>query len=232
MKTWTTKSGYTITRVLGGRCNAFLLSHAGRHLLVDTGRVSQRRRLMRNLARAGAGGLEALVLTHTHFDHAENAAFVRGLFGAKVIVHASEAEYLAGGMSPLPAGTVLPTRIMISLFAKRLEPRFAYEPCVPDIRADDGYSLRGFGFDAYLLHTPGHSRGSMSVIIDDEIALAGDAMFGVFPRSVFPPFADDAGKLVESWGRLLETKCQVFIPAHGCANGRALVERCYRRRKR
>ncbi|MEI6091898.1 MAG: hypothetical protein WCR42_15690 [bacterium] len=70
------------------------------------------------------------------------------------------------------------------------------------------------------------------MVVDDEIAIVGDAMFGVFPWSVFPPFATDIPQMVESWGKLLDTNCQTFIPAHGTANSRKLLMEEYNKKKR
>ena len=47
---------------------------------------------------------------------------------------------------------------------------------------DQYFDMKALGFNGYILHTPGHSPGSQSIIIDNEIALAGDSMFGIFPR--------------------------------------------------
>jgi glyoxylase-like metal-dependent hydrolase (beta-lactamase superfamily II) len=51
-----------------------------------------------------------------------------------------------------------------------------------------------------------------------EIAIVGDAMFGVFRGSVLPPFGDDIGQMIQSWGSLLDTGCSVFLPAHPSKN--------------
>jgi hydroxyacylglutathione hydrolase len=67
----------------------------------------------------------------------------------------------------------------------------------------------------------------MSVVIDDEVAIVGDTMFGVFKWSVFPPYAEDILQMIHSWGRLLDTNCSVFIPSHGTENKRSLVQREY-----
>ncbi len=232
MKQWKTKSGYVITRVLGGRCNVYLLSGGGKNILVDTSRRKYRARLTVNLERLGIAALDALVLTHTHFDHAENAAFVRKKYGARVIVHESEAAYLRSGNSPLPRGSVFPTKLMMKLAASRVQSRYAYEPCIPDILVGESYSLSEFGLNARLVHTPGHSRGMMSLIVDGEIAMVGDAMFGIFPWSIFPPFADDTGRLIKSWGVLLETGCRLFLPSHGSPDDRALMEKCLAKRRK
>ena len=55
----------------------------------------------------------------------------------------------------------------------------------------------------------------MSVIVDDDIALVGDAMTSYLPGSIFPQFADNKQQVILSWGRLLETNCRLFFPAHG-----------------
>jgi hydroxyacylglutathione hydrolase len=232
MKTRTTKSGYRVAQVLGGRSNVFLLSHGGKNILVDTGRRKDRATLLERLQDLRVDPLDALVLTHTHFDHAENAAFLQKKYDAKVLVHESEAGFLKDGKSPLPAGTLLPTKVLTALFACRMEPGLAYVPCCPDVLVEDGLDLTDFGPNARLIHTPGHSRGSISLIVDDEIALVGDAMFGVFPRTIFPPFADDVPQLISSWGRLLETGCRLFLPGHGSPDDRRLVEKAYAGRRR
>ncbi|MBN2843477.1 MAG: hypothetical protein JXM68_10325, partial [Sedimentisphaerales bacterium] len=50
-------------------------------------------------------------------------------------------------------------------------------------------------------------------------------MFGIFPWSVFPPFADNVKQMTDSWGKLLETNCRLFLPGHGTANKRPLVQK-------
>lgn len=231
MRKWTTKKGYILTQVMDGACNVFLLSNGVTTILIDTNRKKNRTRLINQLKLLGVEKIDLLVLTHTHYDHAENAAFIQRTFKAKVIVHTSEAGYLQMGDSPLPKGTILPTRLLIDWFGKVLQPRFSYEPCNPDILIDHNYSFSEYGFNVFLLHIPGHSPGMMSLIIDDEIALVGDTMIGAYSNSIFTPFGDDVAQIIESWGTLLETNCRLFIPAHGTANSRELVEKCYRKRK-
>jgi len=227
MRTWTTTGGCRVTQVLGGRSNVFLLSYGGRNILVDTGRKKFRAELARRLQKLDLALLDALVLTHTHFDHAENAAFIREKYNAKVIVHQSEAGFLERGTSPLPKGAVALTKLVVALFAKRMEPTLDYEPCSPDLLVENGLDLSDFGFAARLLHTPGHSRGSISVIVDNEMALVGDLMYGAFPRTIFPPYADDIPQMVSSWGRLLGTPCSLFMPGHGSPRDRKQVQKAY-----
>jgi hydroxyacylglutathione hydrolase len=215
MKTWETKKGCRITRALAGRSNVFLLTNGHKNILIDTSPGSCWRKLQGHLLRLGIDHLEALVLTHSHYDHAGNAARVREKYGAPVIVHRSEGSLLASGESIVPHGTNRLGRLLIDRLGKKFARNVVCEPCRADVLVDERLSLDSYGFKAHILHTPGHSPGSMSVIVDDEIALVGDAMFGVAPWSVFPPFAADAEQMVESWGTLLATNCRLFLPAKG-----------------
>lgn len=230
MKTWKTKNGYQITRVLAGRSCVFLLSSGGKHILIDTSPGRRWKKLDRRLRRLKVGRLEALILTHSHYDHAGNAARVKDKYKARVFVHRDESVFLAKGENGVIHGTLPATRFLVDHLAKRLAPLVSGEPCRPDVVVEGMLRLDDLGFRAYLLPTPGHSPGSMSVIVDDEIAVVGDAMFGVFPGSVFPPFAEDAGRMVASWGKLLATPCRLFLPAHGTSNSRRLVEKEYQKR--
>jgi glyoxylase-like metal-dependent hydrolase (beta-lactamase superfamily II) len=228
---WQTKSGYKIFQILSGRSNVFLLTNGNRNILIDTGPKFMWNNLEKRLKQLNVNSIDYLILTHTHFDHAGNSSRIKEKYDAKIIVHKDEASYLKSGENILPGGTNLFTRIIVKLFAKRFLSKAQYEPCEYDLPVDSLYAMNGFGFDAYIMHTPGHTVGSLSVIIDNEIAIVGDTMFGVFKWSVFPPYANDIKQMVNSWGNLLETKCSVFIPGHGSANDRSLVQKDYNKRR-
>lgn len=225
MKTWKTKSGYTITKVLAGRSNAFLVSNGIVNVMVDTGPARNRKRLQRNLNRLHIEKIDLLLLTHTHYDHAGSAGQIKRTYNATVAVHAREKSFLETGHNILPKGTIPITKLLMNLLGKRLSGRFTYDPCQPDILIEAVRPLNDFGLSACVLPTPGHSPGSVSLIVDDEIAIVGDAMFGIFKGSIFPPFADDTAMMIRSWKVLLDTGCRTFLPAHGYENSRGKVEK-------
>jgi glyoxylase-like metal-dependent hydrolase (beta-lactamase superfamily II) len=229
MKQWETKNRYKITQVLTGRSNSFLVSNGNSCLLIDTGRKNNGRILIDSINQACTSGqsIRGLVLTHTHFDHAENATIVQHQFGVPVIAHRSEADYLSKGENPPIRGTNGLTRIVTQRLEKKLSSWNTYKPVKADYLAEDKMDLGFLGFDAYLLHTPGHTSGSLSLIVDNDIAIVGDAMFGIIPGSVFPPFAADVPQMVESWKMLLDTGCQFFLPAHGKQRSRKELEKQY-----
>ena len=232
MKQWITKGGVQIFRVVQGRCNCYLVSKEQRFLLVDTGGRGGWRKLALGLDRLGAGAdsVISLALTHCHFDHTGNAARFKRTYQAPILVQRSEEDLLRSGDNPVIKGTMLYTKILCRLLSREMiASRMKYEPVVPDVLVDDALRLEPYGISGFLLHTPGHTPGSISAVIDDEIAIVGDAMFGIFPGSVFPPFAVDVSLMVKSWKKLLDTGCKTFLPAHGSERSADLLERNYKK---
>jgi glyoxylase-like metal-dependent hydrolase (beta-lactamase superfamily II) len=228
MKKWTTTNGMIIYQVLSGRSNSFLVSSNDNFMLIDTGRNSSWEKLSKNLDEIlDKNKLSYLILTHTHFDHAENAAKIKKKYKSKIIVHKKESAYLENGRSPLPKGTNILTKILIKSIGKNMETQYNYENTQFDILVDEKFDLNEFGFNAYILHTPGHSSGSISIIIDDELGIVGDAMFGVFKWSIFPPFADNVQLMTESWEKLLKTNCSTYLPGHGAEISLNLLKKQY-----
>jgi len=229
-KSWTTKNDLRVIRILSGRSNVFLLTNGKKTILIDTGPKRLWNKLEKNLTCLNIKHIDYLILTHSHFDHAGNAHKIREIYNAIVIIHRAEAQYLKTSGFVIPKGTNLFSNVIVYLLANELTPKPRYKPCQYDILIDTKFDLNDFGFNAYILHTPGHSPGSVSVIIDDEIAVVGDAMFGVFKWSVFPPFAQDTTQMIHSWGYLLETNCSIFLPSHGSSNSRLLVQKDYNKK--
>jgi hydroxyacylglutathione hydrolase len=230
VKKWEAKNGCQITRLLGGRSNVFLVTNGKVNLVVDTSIGLMRRRLLKNLHRAGIDRIDFLLLTHAHFDHAANAALLKKLFNPQAILHQSEAGLLKRGENATIGGTNFYSRIITTKAGFRVFKRLRYEPCGVDLAVDREFDLSGFGLDAFIFHTPGHTKGSVSLVVGNEIAIVGDALFGVFKSTVLPPFAEDTAEMVRSWGKLLETGCRLFLPSHGGEKTREELEVEYKKR--
>ena len=223
-----TGKGTSVIRLTPARCNIFTVTRNGRSVIVDTGISFDRGRIEHALARKGIVP-EAVILTHTHFDHAGNAAWLAREYGAEVVVQEAESGYLAEGDTPIPEGTYAVTRGLVSL-GKKVTPMFRYEPCRADHVFADTFDLNRFGINGYMIHTPGHSPGGATIVIDGIVAIAGDAIIGTTPGKPFPPFADDVELLLRSWRRIIDTGCETFLPGHGKPLSREEIQNEYDKR--
>jgi len=208
-----TGRGTSIYTLTPARCNIYVVCRNSRVILIDTGISFDRSRIEHALTRRGIAP-EAIVLTHTHFDHAGNAAWLSREYGAEIIVQEAESDSLARGDTPIPSGTYALTKRIVSI-GKKIAPAFKYDPFTADLIFTDTFDLNRFGINGYVLHTPGHSPGGATTVIDDAVAIAGDSIIGTIPGSPFPPFADDVDELMRSWQKLLGTGCHTFLPGHG-----------------
>jgi len=117
---------------------------------------------------------------------------------------------------------------------------FRFAPVEAEIVVSGEASLEKFGIAGQIIPTPGHTAGSLSVLLADGQAFVGDltanyAQHNYVPlglSSVFPPFADDGDELLESWMKLLEAGAKTIAPAHGRPFNAEVLREEYSRRKR
>ena len=79
-------------------------------------------------------------------------------------------------------------------------------------------SLFEYGIQGKIINTPGHSSGSVSVLLETGDVFVGDLAMNKFPLRLspgLPIFAEDLSKLKESWRLLLDQGAKTVYPAHG-----------------
>jgi len=99
------------------------------------------------------------------------------------------------------------------------------------ILSDEDYPLKEFGIQGKILFTPGHSRGSISVVLDTGEAFVGDSAMSGFPLTIgpnLPVFAEDLSLLKESWTKLIDNGAKTIYPGHGKPFPiEKLINRCF-----
>lgn len=123
------------------RCNTYLLQNDKYNVMIDSGSLRDRDELLLSFQKHNIRNIDALILTHAHFDHAQNAALIRETTGAKVLIHNSEKKYLEAGDCPLPQGTIPVLRYVMKHHAWRSQHLFRYEACKVDITFEKIFDL-------------------------------------------------------------------------------------------
>ncbi len=199
-------------------------------ILIDAGQPKKKRVFTEGLERAGIRpeDISVLLLTHAHWDHMGSASDIRGLTGASLWVHEAEAEWVRSGAPPLPPGVTPWGRTFMAVH-RLVMPLINVPPSnVDHVLGDDPRRLDDYGIPGVIVHTPGHSPGSISVILDSGEAFVGDLAMNRMPlcRSPsLPIFADDPEQVKTSWERLLEHPVRRIYPAHGAAFDTEVIRR-------
>jgi hydroxyacylglutathione hydrolase len=201
-----------------GVVNCYLLQ-GEKIILIDTGIPGQKIFIIRKLKKTivPPDKLELVLLTHGHIDHFGNAKSIQDLTGAKIAIHHLEKNWLEDGRSPVPPGRTHLGKI-VNWVGSGL-PQVSIKPTCADILiGDEGMSLQEYGIRGKIIHTPGHTRGSVSLLLETGDAFVGDlAMSARFMR--FRPglsiFADDPNLALSSLTKLLNMGAKTIYPAHG-----------------
>ncbi len=140
--------------------------------------------------------LDKILLTHGHFDHAEGVKRVQEETGAPVFIHSEDKPMLSDG------------KISLADFFQR--PVQKPESCIEII---DGDKIKSGETEFTVMHTPGHTKGSVCYITGD-IIFSGDTLFmGSIGRTDYP--GGDINEMRESLIKLKNLKGDYKVyPGH------------------
>ena len=143
---------------------------------------------------------EGIVLTHTHFDHVTGVAEIKAAFPeAKICVHEAEAGELTGSGTPGPMNE----SVLQFFGAPDLMGIVGAQPAADTLLRDD---MKVFGWK--VIHTPGHTPGSICLYKEDAVEngegvlISGDTMFDYGGYGRTDMYGGDEAEIVKSLGRL------------------------------
>ncbi len=203
-----------------GTSNAYLVKGYLGYILVDAGNRGCIEKFKATLLEKSIDpqDIRLIIVTHSHHDHVGSLCDIKKLTGARVLIHKKEASILKLGKSRFSKPTGLLGKIISILMGKKASTA-EFTPVYADIRIDEEYSLRDEGIDGTVIPAPGHTPGSICVVLDSGVALVGDTFTHIFPESVYPPWADDEEALMKSWRMLKKLGIKRFLPGHGSSFG-------------
>jgi glyoxylase-like metal-dependent hydrolase (beta-lactamase superfamily II) len=163
--------------------------------------------------------LDLMVVTHAHFDHVGASVSLHQATGAPLAVHREDAEWLREGKVVWPKGVTTWGRVFRTLGGPLMMPFLRVPAIAPDLLVgDEGLDLAAYGIEGQIVHTPGHSPGSLSVVLPSGEAFVGDLAMNGPPMCLHPSFgvfAHEPERVSASWRRLLAMGVRTVYPAHG-----------------
>ncbi|WP_411677539.1 MBL fold metallo-hydrolase [Caproicibacter sp.] len=177
-----------VTRITGGPLptNCYLLTddRTGLTAVIDPGFESED--LTESVLAAGQDKVQAILLTHAHFDHITGVAKVKKLTGAKVYLHSDELMFVSD-----------PSLNASGIF---------YGAQVQQFRVDDpmgdGDEIELGKLKIRVIHTPGHTAGGCCFLVEDAL-FTGDTLLKLscgrtdFPTGSYHQMMDSLYKLAK-----------------------------------
>ncbi len=198
--------GFIWESMTTNNCNTYLIDGSVK-ILIDPGHVMHFDHVRDGLSKLGYGlnDIGLLICTHAHPDHIEAVQLFRD--------------------SPTQIAMHQMSWQMIENFGRMLDPNMNVGAFQPDVFLGEGAFTMG---DTALevIHTPGHSPGSVSLFWPDQKALfVGDLIFkeGI-GRTDIP--GGDGNQLKQSIRRVAQIESELLLPGHGdvIAGGKAIKE--------
>jgi glyoxylase-like metal-dependent hydrolase (beta-lactamase superfamily II) len=195
--------------------NAFLVKVNEGFILIDTGLSMHWEKLDNELISAGClpDKLKLIILTHGDFDHTGNCVKLQEKYKCRIAMHKDDSFMVENGLS-LKRKTRTLQAMMFSLIRKLFRKKFAFDKFMPDIYLTDGQNLNEYGFNAKVVHIPGHTKGSIGILTGDGDLFAGDT-FTNRRKPEVANYIENSLDLENSINRLKKMDIKMIYPGHG-----------------
>jgi glyoxylase-like metal-dependent hydrolase (beta-lactamase superfamily II) len=133
-------------------------------------------------------------------------------------MHRREKHWLESSLKPMPPGATNWGRILGGIIKVFLPLIHIPATDVDVVLGEEEFSLAEYGIQGKVVYTPGHSSGSVCVLLETGDVFVGDMAMNKFPLRLspgLPIFAEDWAQLMSSWKQLLDQGVKTIYPSHG-----------------
>lgn len=197
-----------IIRIKCGMVNAWLLKGENGAVLIDTALPKFKDKILNAVKDVD---LKLILLTHGHADHIGGAKILSDIFKIPVAINEMDVELIENQhCRETYADTLLGGFLKSGMDQSRYQPR----KFTPDIGIKGGEKLDKFGVDAQCAALPGHTAGSIGVLVNKTDFIVGDTFFNIFKpkKALIYENTDELDKSVEL---IRLSRCARIYPGHG-----------------
>lgn len=232
-----------------GPVNVYLFKGSDNVALIDTGTFMASWLLKHRLADLGVGfaDIDQIILTHGHLDHQGGVKAIarHNRRQLRVCAHRDEIPAIQAGQdAPLRAygrfltSTGTPLRYRLAILVMMFWGQRFTRACRVNQPLEDGDLLKLGDYEAEVVATPGHTRGSISLFLKKEgLLFSGDHILGHITPNALPMFERDSilpvrqsqKEYFDSLETIARLDPKIICPAHGRRiNDFEKVHRIYR----
>lgn len=203
-----TEGIHLIPRVRGA--NTYLIKRDDGITIVDTGLPGNAGKIIDYVQTIGCrpSDVKTIVLTHSDMDHVGSVARLREETNAKVAIHEADAPRLSGEKEPKAV------KGMLGLLLRAMAVIMRFNRVKADVLLKDSDIIDGLT----VIHTPGHTDGSICLHLPGRALFVGDALLTDDERMLSLPrrsMSTDLDQAKESIKKISELKYSVLLPGHG-----------------
>ncbi|MEX2702619.1 MAG: MBL fold metallo-hydrolase [Candidatus Baldrarchaeota archaeon] len=172
-------------------------------MLVDCGTGLYFNQLLNTLDKLNVDlkNIKCIILTHMHFDHSGGVVKLLERRSIDVLAHKIDAKYLEEGDDEY---------VFAWGFGAKLK------PIKISAYLEEGNNINFGDFNFKVLHTPGHTKGSICLYDEEKkILLSGDTVFAGGGVGRFDLPSGSLRDLINSLERLSKIKVDKLLPGHG-----------------
>lgn len=199
-----------VHRIKCGNGNCYIIENGTDGILVDTGKSEY---IDQVIEQCKFYSVKLIILTHAHFDHAENTAKISDVLGIPIGMNEQDCNLIRSNTNQSMSAENILGKIVLSAsmkeFSKRKVPDFK-----PNIFLRDGDSLIDHGIDAQIIALPGHTNGSIGVDVDKKHLIVGDALMNMFYPTVSMLY-NNRDKMLESARKISSIGHRTIYFGHG-----------------
>ncbi|AWI03391.1 MBL fold metallo-hydrolase [Clostridium drakei] len=215
--------------------NCYLLKIKNGYLLVDTGYESDLTVFEQELHKNSINikDINYLFLTHHHNDHSGLINFlVEKNNNIRIIMHKYASEALKTGknvdlLRNEKRGVPNKRVRFLMIMRKKLKSSWTstfpvYKTRDTDIivEGDNTSILKKLGMDGKIVYTPGHTKGDISLVVDDGNCFCGDSVMNhpivnILGAKYMTIGIENLDEYYNSWNKLILNCSRIIYPAHG-----------------
>ncbi len=199
-----------VHRIICGNVNCYIVTDKDKAILIDTGRKKYREKI---LEKCKEFHVSLIVLTHGHMDHCQNTAYLANALHIPIAMSEKDMNLIPDNRKQSLMAKTFLGKIVLSASLSSFE-KDTLEVFEPTIYLKAGDDLSEYGINAKVVELPGHTKGSIGLLVENNKLFVGDALMNMFFPTVSMLYVDES-EMLSSAKYISESGDKTIYFGHG-----------------